>query len=74
MKNSMNKFWSLVETSVIVSGLIALVLIGSMCYLAVTQQEIPNTLSDATMVVVGFFFGKGSQLSIQRVQQRKIGG
>lgn len=62
----MNKFWELVETSVIVSGIISLLLVGSVCYLSVIRQPVPDTLNNATMIVVGFFFGKGSVVTVQR--------
>jgi len=53
----LDKFWSLLEKSVIVSGLIALGVLGSIIYLAVTGQEIPELLGNAALIIVGFFFG-----------------
>ena len=53
----MNKFWDLLEESVIVSGIIALSCIGAVIYLSVTGQPVPDILVNICMVVVGFFFG-----------------
>ena len=53
----MDKFWKILEQSVIVSGLIALALVGTACYLALTGQPIPDYLGIALGTVVGFFFG-----------------
>lgn len=69
----MTKFWELLEESVLVSGIIALALIGSVCYLSIAQQPIPELLNNACMVVVGFFFGKGAQLSVHKTVQKMRG-
>ena len=53
----MGKFWELFESSVIVSGLIALAMVGVACYLWVTGQEVPDPLFVLLGTVVGFFFG-----------------
>lgn len=66
----MNKFLDLLESSVIVSGAIAMMLIGTMCYLALTQQAMPEILANATMVVVGFFFGKGSAVTLTKALRK----
>ena len=53
-------FWTLLEKSVIVSGLIALGTIGAVVYLSVTGQPIPELLGNASLIIVGFFFGAKS--------------
>ena len=53
----MEKFAELLEESVIVSGLIALMCIGSVCYLAIMARPVPDVLINIAMIVVGFFFG-----------------
>ena len=53
----MVKFWELLEKSVIVSGMIALGVLGAVIYMAVTGQEIPELLGNAALIIVGFFFG-----------------
>ena len=50
----------LLEKSVIFSGVITIGIIGAICYLAVTGRPIPETLMNAAMIIVGFFFGARS--------------
>jgi len=53
-------FWKLLEQSTIVSGFIAVCVIGAVVYLSVTQQPIPELLGNACLIIVGFFFGAKS--------------
>lgn len=41
----------------IISGVIALSLVGVICYLAVTGQTIPEVVSGGFLTVIAFFFG-----------------
>jgi len=52
-----NRFWDLLEKSTIVSGAIALGVTGSIVYLSVTGQPIPELLGNAALIIIGFFFG-----------------
>ena len=56
----MNKFWELYEKNVVISGALALMLVGSTVYLAVTGQIIPDYLGAATATILGYFFGAGT--------------
>lgn len=48
--------------STIIQGVVTLILIGAIVYLAVTGQTIPEVLVNAAMIVIGFWFGsKGVQ-------------
>jgi hypothetical protein len=48
--------------STIVQALVTLVLVGVICYLAVTGQAIPDLLVNITTLIIGFWFGtKGVQ-------------
>jgi hypothetical protein len=53
----MDKFWELLQSSVIVSGTIALALVTTVCYLAIAGRPVPDAISAALMAVIGFFFG-----------------
>lgn len=55
----MNKFWELFEKNVIISGALALALIGVICYLAATGQDIPEVIAGLAGTVIGYFFGAG---------------
>jgi len=51
------RFWQLLEKSTITSGALAVMLVGSMCYLAIIGQPIPDLLTVSTSTILGFFFG-----------------
>jgi hypothetical protein len=53
----MERFWKLLEQSTIISGTLALVIVGAVVYLAVTGQVIPDLLGQALLIVISFFFG-----------------
>lgn len=60
-RNRMDKFWELVEQSVIFTGFIASLLVGACVYLWVTGQEVPQELYTALTTVIAFFFGSKAQ-------------
>ena len=62
----MGKFWDLVRESVIVQSLITLILVITLCYMFATSQPIPTLLADATLLVLGFWFGSKSQQAISK--------
>jgi hypothetical protein len=43
-----------------VAGLIALVLTATVCYLSISLAQVPDILSNALSVVLGFYFAKAS--------------
>jgi hypothetical protein len=55
-----SKFWDLFAQSVIVQSVLALIMVGVICYLAVTGQEIPEVLVNSVMLILGFYFGSKS--------------
>lgn len=58
-------FWDVLASSIIISGFIVLVCIGTMAYLAANSRPIPETLAGICLTVVGFFFGSKSGASEQ---------
>lgn len=54
----MNMFWNLMERSTITSGVIAIVLVVTVCYCAVIGGETPPVLVAALGTVIGFFFSQ----------------
>lgn len=60
----MDKFWKLLKESVIVQGLVTLTLVAAMSYLSLTAQPIPDELSSATMLALGYYFGSKAQMQI----------
>lgn len=66
--NNHHPLWSLLQQSVIISGLLALILVSSVCYLAVTGGPVPDVLHNALGLILGFFFGARMQSSIGRAR------
>lgn len=64
----MAKFWEMLKESVIISGLLALIVIGVVAYLAVTGQPIPEIIAAITGTIVGYFFGAGKVRAAIRIQ------
>jgi len=69
----MDRFWKLLEQSTIISGTLALVIVGAVVYLAVTGQVIPDLLGQALLIVISFFFGtKVGTITERDAQSREI--
>lgn len=62
-----SRFWDLMEQSVLTSGVISVLLISSVCWLAVKGDPIPDLLTVATSVILGFFFGAKVEASARRM-------
>lgn len=62
----MSKFWKLFQESVIVQACITLMLVATACYLIATGKEVPELLSTALMLVLGFYFGSKVQQVVNR--------
>lgn len=65
----MQKFWELLQSSVIVQGSVTLALVGTVCYLAIVGREIPEYLVAATGLAMGYFFGSKTQQRIDKLQK-----
>ena len=65
----MNKFWELFGQSVIVQALVTLAMVITICYMYVSNQEVPESLVLAFGTVLGFYFGSKSQNTIQRMSK-----
>jgi len=56
----LDRFWTALEKSVLISGFISVAVVGAVVFLSVTGQPIPELLGNACLIVVGFFFGSKS--------------
>ena len=66
----MNKFWKLYEKNVIISGTLAVMLVGAVVILSVQGQPIPELLAALVGTVMGYFFGSGkAHTAIQTMKQ-----
>lgn len=66
----MDKFWELLEESIILQGFITMVFAGSYCYLTVTGQPIPDGLDNMMWAVLAFWFGTKSQAAVSSTIKR----
>lgn len=53
----MDRFWDLLEKSTIVSGILAVGVVVTYCYMTVTTQYVPEELQIITVMILGWFFG-----------------
>ena len=68
----MDKFWELLEKSTIVSGLVAVMVMGTICYLTATGQEVPELLGTLGLAILAFFFGaKSSDAGYRALNTRR---
>ena len=57
MSNFGSQLLDLVERSVIVQGIVMLTLLAAIVFLAVTNQEIPDLITQLALLTFGFYFG-----------------
>lgn len=69
----MEKFWELYEKSLIVTGVVTVLIVGTACYLFATQVEVPSLLAYAFTTILGFFFGQRLERSATIRRQAKSG-
>lgn len=65
----MEKFWDLFKQSVIIQGMVTLILIVTICIMAINNQIIPPFIQDTTALVIGFWFG--SKIAYQRAIEKR---
>jgi hypothetical protein len=69
----MQKFWELLEKSVVTQGIITIALIGVVTYLVVAGRAIPEGIMEALFLVLGFYFGgKVENRKLDRVMGRLV--
>lgn len=62
----MNWFYDLLKSSVLVQALIALGTLSVILYLYATNQQVPETLVNVFLIILGFYFGSKTQQAINR--------
>jgi uncharacterized membrane protein len=67
----MDKFWELMEQSVIVQGLVTLVFVITACVVMVQGKPVPELLQAALMLILGWYFGSKTQ-QVASVAARKV--
>lgn len=66
----MNRFFDLLQQSVIVSGVLAVSVWGAIIYLAIAGQPIPDILYFGGAAIIGFFFGSKTGKESERIRAR----
>lgn len=51
------KFFTMLSESTIFQGTLMLLVVGAWVYMLVTQTPVPQELSGAALLIIGFFFG-----------------
>jgi len=59
-----DKFWELLERSILVQGTVTLALIATFCYMTAVGREVPEGFEQILILVVGFWFGTYSQKAV----------
>lgn len=62
----MQRFFDLLEESVIVQSMITLIVVSGITYLATTNQPIPEILAQIGFLVVGYWFGTKQNVAIRK--------
>lgn len=55
------EFWKKVAALIDVKSIVTISLVFVLCVITLKQMAVPELFSTALMLVLGFFFGKGSQ-------------
>jgi membrane-bound ClpP family serine protease len=64
----MKRFLSNVTASEVLQALLALLLWGTICYLYLTGQAVPDTLLGAGSIVLGFYFHSAAQTAALKLK------
>ena len=68
----MATFWELFKSSVIVQSLVTLLLVATICYLYITQAEVPDGLYQLSGIVVGFWLGSKASYNVEQNRQAAL--
>ena len=61
----MAKFWELLEESVLIQALMTLAILGAILYLVVQGKPVPDILTNAFLLILGFYFGSKSTVMVK---------
>ena len=68
----MDRFWDLLERSVIVQGVLTLLFGATVCALAILAKPISQELWTALALILGFWFGSKVQNEVHAADRRRI--
>lgn len=67
----MDRFWELMEQSVIFQGIITLAFVVTACVMMVNGQTVPDLLQAGLMLILGWYFGAKTQ-QVANATARKV--
>ena len=67
----MERFWQLLEESVILQATLTLIFAIVVCYLIVAGRDVPELVGYALSSILGFYFGSKSQQQITAYRARR---
>jgi len=66
----MDKFWGLLEDSVITQSVLTISIWAAIIFMCVTQRDVPTLLADGGWAILGFWFGAKSQQTVIKVRKQ----
>lgn len=69
----MNKFWELLKENII-QAIVTISLTGTVIYLEIAGREISDTLNNAFLLALGFYFGSKVTLAGVKLIEKYSGG
>ena len=61
----MDGFWQALRESTILQALMTIGLLGTIIYLYIMERPVPQELTSAFLLILGFYFGSKSQATLQ---------
>lgn len=65
------RFWDLFERSTITTFCITIGVVGSCCFLWVTQKPVPEILAGALWAALGYFMGVKGQVELHKYKAKQ---
>ena len=67
----MDRFWDLLERSVIVQGILTLAFAGTVCAMTLMARPVSQEIWTALAVILGFWFGSKVQNEVHAADRRR---
>jgi len=73
----MDKFMELFQSSAVIQGGVALVVVGAVAYQAITRQPSNETLNAMATLILGYYFGTKTSQAVNAIRseaKKAVGG
>ena len=68
----MSRLLELLESGVLVQGIVTLICIGVIAYLYTIGKEVPDTLVNIVLIILGFWFGSKGKADTERSTEQIV--